>query len=84
LNYFTVLYTVVATLHTAMDLNGPHLASQIPGIGSGTNLTIYCLCIAIGWTLWHESWVRFVKKCLAEVAGQFMGEKRKAEGEKRK
>ena len=46
-NFFTVAYTIVATFHVAVDVNGPHLLKSL--LDRADDFAICVLCLALVW-----------------------------------
>ena len=72
LNIFTILYTILGSLHELVDYNGLKL-TWISG-KNFIDLTIYTLFLALLWVTWQQQIITALKKaiswCLLEVGNQ--------------
>ncbi len=73
LNVFTILYTIVGTLHELVDYNGLQLY-RISG-KNFIDLAIYTLCLALAWVTWRRQIINAARFALhwivLEVKNQF-------------
>lgn len=66
LNVFTVLYTVIGTLHELVDYNGLQLTFL--GTKECIDVAIYILCLALAWVTWRQKIVDAAQKTLSWIA----------------
>jgi hypothetical protein len=60
-NFFTVVYTIIAAYHISVDVSGPHLIN--PQLGHADDLAVYALCFALVWVMCRENLLSWLKKC---------------------
>jgi hypothetical protein len=68
-NFFSIGYTVAATVHIAEFANGPHLIDN-PG-GRCDDIAVVFLIALLIWQLWREPLLRALKHCRREINRQF-------------
>jgi hypothetical protein len=64
-NPFSICYILIAAVHIIADVNGPHLFKNFRG--SYADLAVYCLFLALVWTMWREPIIRVLQKCRREI-----------------
>jgi hypothetical protein len=69
-NPLSIAYTAMATLHLALDNNGPTFFGDWRG--KSDNLAVYCLSFAVVWTLWRQSIMRGFQRCWQQIKRPFV------------
>ncbi len=73
LNPFTILYVAIATMHLLVDHNGLHLTGLY--FRKCDDIAVCVLCLALVWTIWRQSIMALLVRCVFEVKNQFGGQK---------
>jgi hypothetical protein len=76
LNPFTILFTIVGTLHLLFDPDGLHIPFFTPTTRDViSSYTFFCavlaLCSALVWVSWRQAIIALIKRCVHELENRF-------------
>lgn len=76
LNPFTILFTIIGTLHLLFDPDGLHIpffTSTIRDVISSYTFSyaVLALCFALVWVTWRQNIITLFKRCVFELENRF-------------